>query len=219
LKPLRTRVKICGIGDVHAARAAVAGGADALGFVFHEPSSRYVQPERAREIIQQLPAFVDTVGVVVDLPPAELDNIARTSGIDYFQFHGEEPPDVCGNAGLPYLKALRMKPDTDIRAFAERYIAARGLLLDAFVQELPGGTGDKFDWSWIPESLPVPVFLAGGLDAGNVAEAIRDVRPYGVDVSSGVESAPGAKDPEMIARFLRSVAEADHHLQPSRNSS
>lgn len=192
--------------------AAVAGGADALGFVFYKPSARYVAPEAVAEIISELPAFIDTVGVVVDLEPVELDNIARRSGIDYFQFHGSEDPQTCAGAGLPFLKALRMRPGEDVRAAAERFAGARGLLLDAYVEALPGGTGSTFDWSGIPGSLPAPVFLAGGLSTGNVAEAIRIVRPYGVDVSSGVERSPGIKDPAKIRAFMRSVMEADFRL-------
>lgn len=215
---LRTRVKICGIADPEDARAAVAGGADALGFVFHKPSARYVPPERAREIISELPAFVDAVAVVVDLAPAELDNIARVSGIGYFQFHGSEEPEICEAAGLPFLKALRVGPDTDIRAEGERYGRARGLLLDAFVQDVPGGTGDTFDWSRVPADMPAPVFLAGGLTVGNVAEAVRLVRPYGVDVSSGVECSPGAKDPAKITKFLREVWDADQGIRNKRHT-
>lgn len=215
---LRTRVKICGIADPEDARAAVAGGADALGFVFHKPSARYVSPERARDIISELPAFVDAVAVVVDLAPAELDNIARVSGIGYFQFHGSEDPETCEAAGLPFLKALRVGPDTDIRAEGERYGRARGLLLDAFVQDVPGGTGDTFDWSRVPADMPGPVFLAGGLTVGNVAEAVRLVRPYGVDVSSGVECSPGAKDPAKITKFLREVWDADQGIRNKRHT-
>lgn len=200
------------------ARAAVDGGADALGFVFHRPSARYIAPERAAEIIGTLPAFVDAVGVVVDLAPAELHNIARVSGIGYFQFHGSEDPQACAAAGLPFLKALRVRPDTDILPGAERYSRARGLLLDAFVQDVVGGTGSTFDWSRIPAAMPAPVFLAGGLTVGNVADAVRSVRPYGVDVSSGVERSPGSKDPDKITKFIRSVWDADHQTRHARHN-
>ncbi|MGA8261772.1 MAG: phosphoribosylanthranilate isomerase [Arenicellales bacterium] len=215
---MRTRVKICGIKNAGDARAAVAGGADALGFVFHKPSVRYISPDRAAEIISELPAFVDTVGVVVDLEAAELDNIARASGIRYFQFHGDEDPRFCAAAGLPFLKAVRIRPDTDIAASADRYAGAKGLLLDAFAEDLAGGTGNTFDWSRIPAALPVPLFLAGGLNAGNVANAIRRVRPYGVDVSSGVEGLPGVKDPGKIIEFLRTVMEIDSELRQARRT-
>lgn len=214
----RTRVKICGIGTPDDALAAVAGGADALGFVFHAPSARYVAPERAAEIIGGLPAFVDAVGVVVDLAPAELDNIARVSGIDCFQFHGAEDPQTCEAVGLPYLKALRVKPDMDIRAWAEPYHRARGVLLDAFAESAPGGTGSAFDWSRIPDAMPAAVFLAGGLTVDNVAGAVRAVRPYGVDVSSGVERAPGEKDHDKITEFLRSVWDADYGIRHARHT-
>lgn len=203
---MRTRIKICGIVDPADAHAAVEAGADALGFVFYKPSARYIEPARAGEIIRRLPAFVDAVGVVVDLEPDDLDNIARASGIDYFQFHGSEDPRVCEGTGLPFLKALRVKADTDIRLITDRYAGARGILLDAFVRDLPGGTGNTFDWSRIPASLPVPIFLAGGLNVDNVAEAIDAVRPYGVDVSSGVERSPGKKDPDKIRKFVLEVS-------------
>jgi len=219
LDSLRTRVKICGITAAADARAAVAAGADALGFVFHKPSARYIDPHRAGDIIRSLPAFVDAVGVVVDLAPAALENVARVSGIGYFQFHGDESPASCLAAGLPFLKALRMKPDTDIRVQAGRYGGARGLLLDAFNSALPGGSGDTFDWARIPRQLTLPVFLAGGLNAANVGDAIRIARPYGVDVSSGVERAPGVKDADKIAGFFNAVADADHCLQNSRKTS
>lgn len=216
---MRTRVKICGITQDRDARAAVEAGADALGFVFHRPSARYVDPVAASEIIGSLPPFVDAVGVVVDLPAAELENLARLSGVDYFQFHGDEPPEQCREVGLPFLKALRVRPESDIRAYADRYTEARGLLLDAFVEDLPGGTGDSFDWSWIPHELPVPLFLAGGLDAGNVGAAIHSAQTYGVDVSSGVEHSPGIKDAGKIVRFLESVADADRLQHNTRITS
>ncbi|MDZ7839783.1 MAG: phosphoribosylanthranilate isomerase [Gammaproteobacteria bacterium] len=213
---LRTRVKICGITDPDDAHAAVAAGADALGFVFHKPSARYLAPEHAAGIIRRLPAFVSAVGVVVDLEPAELDNIARTSGVGYFQFHGSEDPPACEAAGLPFLKALRVKPDTDIHSDAVRFSRARGFLLDAFVEDMPGGTGSMFDWSRIPASMPAPVFLAGGLTMDNVFDAVRTVRPYGVDVSSGVERSPGEKDRELIRTFMQSVRDADNQTRQAR---
>lgn len=210
---MRTRVKICGITSADDARSAVAAGADALGFVFHRPSERWVAPERVREIRRTLPAFVATVGVVVDLDATELDNMARVSGIDYFQFHGREAPSFCESIGVPYLKALRVQADTDVAQEAGRYNAAAGLLLDAFAEDLPGGTGRVFDWSCIPATLPVPVILAGGLSTANVGAAIQAVRPYAVDVSSGVERRPGVKDPQRIIQFLRSVHAADREAR------
>lgn len=213
----RTRIKICGIVDPDDARAAVAAGADALGFVFYKPSRRYVDPVQAGEIIRRLPAFVDAVGVVVDLGADDLDNIARASGVDYFQFHGSEDPRFCDTAGRPYLKALRVGSDTDIPAAVERYAGARGILLDTFVQDLPGGTGSTFDWSRIPAALNVPLFLAGGLTVDNVTEAIRAVRPYGVDVSSGVEQAPGRKDPEKMRQFVLAVSKSDARFDRQPN--
>lgn len=209
----RTRVKICGITSAKDAQIAIRFGADALGFIFYEPSKRYIDPIRVAEIVAVLPPFVNTVAVVVDLELEELKRIIRLSGVDYIQFHGSEDPLMCRDVGLPYLKAVRVKPDTDIAAMADRYEDAKGLLLDTFVTDLPGGTGHSFDWSSIPKSMNMPLFLAGGLNSENVHDALVQVRPYGVDISSGVEKSPGIKDPNKVKRFIASVRAADEELQ------
>ncbi|MDR5867010.1 phosphoribosylanthranilate isomerase [Halomonas koreensis] len=203
----RTRVKFCGLtrpGDVD---AAVATGADALGFVLWPGSKRALDLERLAALADRVPAFVTRVGLFVD-PDPEL--VARAAAhLDLLQFHGEESPDDCAAAPRPWIKALRMRDGLDLAAAARAYGGARALLLDAYRPGVPGGTGETFDWSRIPASLAKPVILAGGLSAANVAEAIAAVRPFAVDVSGGIESAPGRKDAERMAAFLRAVRQAD----------
>ncbi|OEC52599.1 MULTISPECIES: phosphoribosylanthranilate isomerase [Pseudomonadaceae] len=202
------RVKICGITRVEDALAAVAAGADAIGLVFYAPSPRAVTAEQARVIISALPPFVTTVGLFVDMPGEELDSVLATVPLDLLQFHGDESPDVCRRHGRPYLKALRIRPGDDVPALIERYSDASGVLLDTYVPGTPGGTGEAFDWSLVPSAPSRPVVLAGGLTPGNVAEAIRRVRPYAVDVSGGVEAAKGIKDPVLIRAFIDAVRTA-----------
>ncbi|OEC40001.1 N-(5'-phosphoribosyl)anthranilate isomerase [Pseudomonas sp. 1D4] len=202
------RVKICGITRVEDALAAVAAGADAIGLVFYAPSPRAVTAEQARVIISALPPFVTTVGLFVDMPGEELDSVLATVPLDLLQFHGDESPDVCRRHGRPYLKALRIRPGDDVPALIERYSDASGVLLDTHVPGTPGGTGEAFDWSLVPSAPSRPVVLAGGLTPGNVAEAIRRVRPYAVDVSGGVEAAKGIKDPVLIRAFIDAVRTA-----------
>ncbi|WP_165675772.1 phosphoribosylanthranilate isomerase [Metapseudomonas otitidis] len=202
------RVKICGITRVEDALAAVAAGADAIGLVFYAPSPRAVTAEQAKVIISALPPFVTTVGLFVDMPGEELDSVLATVPLDLLQFHGDESPDVCRRHGRPYLKALRIRPGDDVPALIERYSDASGVLLDTYVPGTPGGTGEAFDWSLVPSAPSRPVVLAGGLTPGNVAEAIRRVRPYAVDVSGGVEAAKGIKDPVLIRAFIDAVRTA-----------
>ncbi len=202
---MRTRVKICGITRVEDAEAAVEVGADAIGLVFYPPSPRHVEVTRAAEIARCLPPFVTTVGLFVN---ADAETIAEVVGqvqIDLIQFHGNECPDYCVGHGRPWIRALRMKDDIDLGAEAARFTGARGLLLDAYRPGVPGGTGETFDWSRIPQVLAGRIVLAGGLDPDNVAQAVRQVRPFGVDVSGGVEAEPGIKDKHKIARFIEAV--------------
>jgi phosphoribosylanthranilate isomerase len=204
----RTRIKICGITRAGDARAAVALGADALGFVFWARSARALTPASAAPIIAALPPFVAAVGLFVDAGPDEV-RAALAAGCDLLQFHGEEDPDFCASFGRPWLKAVRVDAGTDLHGLARRYAGARGLLLDARVEGVPGGTGQTFDWQLVPRDLSLPVVLAGGLDAGNVAQAIRTLRPWAVDVSGGVESAKGIKDAAKIAAFIEGVRRVD----------
>lgn len=204
-----TRVKICGITRPVDALAAAQAGADAIGLVFFEKSPRHVTVEGARRILAALPPFVTSVGLFVDAPAESVRAVLAALPLDLLQFHGEEEPTYCRAFGRPYLKAVRVRPGVDLVKYAARYPDARGLLLDAFVEGVAGGTGQSFDWALIPPELPVPVVLSGGLTAANVGEAIRRVRPWAVDVSSGVEAAKGIKDAALIAAFMQGVRNAD----------
>ncbi|MEE9254868.1 MAG: phosphoribosylanthranilate isomerase [Pseudomonadales bacterium] len=202
----RVRVKICGITRVEDARTAVAAGADALGFMFYEPSPRAVDLALARAIVAELPAFVTVVGVFVDPPRAAVDAVLREVGLDVLQFHGDESPADCERFGRRYIKTVRMAPGVDVQEAARRHVHAHALLLDTYVSNQPGGVGKTFDWSLVPDELTMPVVLAGGLIPENVGDAIRQVRPCAVDVSGGVEGPrKGIKDPQKIARFIRAV--------------
>jgi phosphoribosylanthranilate isomerase len=216
----RTRVKICGITRLADALAAAGAGADAIGFVFWAGSPRFVAADAARAIAAALPPFVTTVGLFVDPAPEQVRAMLAAVRVDLLQFHGSEPPAFCRAFGRPYLKAVAVS-DGEARPrlleYASRYPDACGVLFDApSAGGLPGGTGRRFDWDLVPDALAQPVVLSGGLGAANVAEAIRRVRPWAVDVSSGVEAigpdgAPvrGVKDPARIAAFIEEVRNAD----------
>jgi phosphoribosylanthranilate isomerase len=206
---MSTAVKICGITRVEDALAAARLGARALGFVFVAASPRCITASRAQEIMRRLPPFVATVALFVDPGAAEVEQVLRDVHFDLLQFHGDESPQFCRQFKLPYVKAVRVRSDTDLLQYARLYADARALLLDAFVPGSHGGTGVAFDWSLIPRELPAPVILSGGLKPENVADAIRRVRPWAVDVSSGVESSPGVKDERKMAAFIESVRDAD----------
>src|SRR5690606_2758256 len=180
-----TRIKICGITRVEDALAACATGADALGFVFHAPSPRNIEPEAARAIVAQLPPFVTTVGLFVDREADAIERVAAQVRLDLLQFHGDETPQFCASFGRPYIKAVRMRPGIDLLEYAARFVQARGLLLDAYVSGTHGGTGSRFDWRLVPRDLATPIVLSGGLTPENVEEAVRTLRPWAVDVSSG----------------------------------
>jgi phosphoribosylanthranilate isomerase len=199
------RVKICGITRVEDALAAAAAGADAIGLVFYAKSPRAVDIEQAREILAALPPFVTTVGLFVDAERSELERILASVPLDLLQFHGDESVQQCEAFGRPYIKALRVKAGDDIAAQVARYPSAQGILLDAYVEGVPGGTGEAFDWSLIPQALSKPLILAGGLRPDNVAEAVSRVRPYAVDVSGGVEASKGVKDVEKVGAFIRAA--------------
>jgi phosphoribosylanthranilate isomerase len=203
----RTRVKICGITRVDDARAAAEAGADAIGLVFYAPSPRAVALARAQAIIAALPPFVSVVGLFVNPAREEVAAALAQLPLDLLQFHGEEPPEFCASFARPYLKALRVRPDTDILAFQRRYAGARGHLFDAWHAELYGGSGASFDWKLLGAAREggSRAILAGGLAPGNVAEACRAVRPWAVDVSTGVESAPGLKSAKLISQFITEV--------------
>lgn len=203
-----TRIKICGITREEDLLAAARLGADAIGLVFYAKSPRYVTPLRAAELLRALPPFVTSVGLFVNASPEEVRATLAVAPLDLLQFHGDEEPEYCASFGLPYLKAVRVKPEVDLVQYAARYASARGLLLDAFVEGIPGGTGLSFDWSLIPSDLSLPVVLSGGLDPANVQQAVEQVKPWAVDVSSGVEAAKGIKDAAKIAAFVQGVRNA-----------
>lgn len=203
------RVKICGITRVEDGLACARLGADAIGLVFYAPSPRHVSVEQARAIMAALPPFVTTVGLFVDAAPAEVHALLAQLPLDLLQFHGNETPEYCRGFGRPYLKAARVKPGVDLVQYASAYPDAKGLLLDAHVEGVAGGTGQAFDWNLIPARLPLPVILSGGLSAANVTEAIRRVQPAAVDVSSGVEATKGIKDADKIAAFMQGVRNAN----------
>ncbi len=202
------RSKICGITRIEDALAAVEAGADAIGLVFYGKSPRAVSIEQAAAILQALPPFVTSVGLFADMPHDGLQQLLQRLPLDLLQFHGDESPADCEGHGRPYIKALRVRPGEDVSAAMAPYAGARGILLDTFVEGVPGGTGASFDWSLVPENAAKPIILAGGLDAGNVATAIRQVRPYAVDVSGGVEAGKGIKDAGKIRAFVRAVRDA-----------
>jgi phosphoribosylanthranilate isomerase len=206
---MATAVKICGITRVEDGLAAAHAGAHAVGLVFHRASARCVDIGRARAIVERLPPFVTAVGLFVDPQPDDVARVLREVQLNLLQFHGDEAPELCARFGLPYLKACRVAGGTDLLQYAALHRSAKGLLLDAYVTDAHGGTGRSFDWSMIPRDLPLPVVLAGGLTSSNVGEAIRVVRPWAVDVSSGVEREPGVKDAAKIAAFMRGVRDAD----------
>lgn len=206
---MRTRIKICGLTREEDVDAAVAAGADAIGFVFYPPSPRYVSPERAARLAARIPPFVDVVGLFVNEAPAAVAATCAQVPISLLQFHGDEDPAYCRQFSRPWVRAARVKPGLDLVEFARSFSDARGLLLDAFVEGYGGG-GHVFDWTLIPAALPGFMVLSGGLHAANVGEAIRRVRPVAVDVSSGVEtSTKGIKDHEKIAAFVAAVRAAD----------
>ncbi len=199
---MNVRVKICGITRLEDALSAAQAGADALGFVFYAPSPRAIAADAAAQIVQQLPAFVTSTGLFVNATAQEVEDVLRHVPLDLLQFHGDESVDYCESFGRPYIKALRMQPGVDVAALANAYTGARGILLDAFVPGIPGGTGKVFDWTAIPKNLAKPLILAGGLNADNVRQAIEQVGPWAVDVSGGVEATQGIKDAGKVSTFL-----------------
>ncbi|BAO44214.1 phosphoribosylanthranilate isomerase [Thiolapillus brandeum] len=202
---MRTRVKICGITREQDALAAVRAGADALGFVFYPPSPRHVEVAQARQIIRSLPPFVTTVALFVNADRGSIAEVVQETGIDLIQFHGHECPDYCAEHGRPWIKAIRMQDGLDPDKAMADYAGAQALLLDAYRPGVPGGTGETFDWRRIPEHLAGRIILAGGLTPDNIAHAVRQVKPYAVDVSGGVEAEKGIKDADAIQRFMRGV--------------
>lgn len=208
---MKTRIKICGLTREADVDAAVAAGADAIGFVFYPPSPRYVTAQRAAELARRIPPFVDTVGLFVNAAPADVLATCAAVPLNLLQFHGDEDADYCRQFARPWLRAARVRPGLDLVEFARSFADARGLLLDAFVEGYGGG-GHVFDWTLIPPGLPGHLVLSGGLNAANVGDAIERVRPVAVDVSSGVEAGKGIKDHQKIAAFVAAVRKADESI-------
>jgi phosphoribosylanthranilate isomerase len=202
------RIKICGITREEDAIAAAHLGAHALGFVFYEKSPRRIQPAAARNIIRRLPPFVTAVGLFVNADESFVRSVLAEVPLQLLQFHGDETATECERFGMPYLRAVRMRRETNLLQYAQQFAAAQGLLLDAHVEGIPGGTGQRFDWQWIPGNLSVPIVLSGGLNPDNVAEAVRQVKPWAVDVSSGVELSKGLKDHAKMKAFFDGVRHA-----------
>jgi len=206
---VRTRIKICGITSPRDAQIAARLGADAIGLVFFAPSPRNVELPQAREIADSVPPFVARVALFVN-PDADAVRAALAGcGIDLLQFHGEEDPAFCAQFGVPYLKAVRVRKGLNLLECLSPYRAAAGWLLDAYRPDYYGGTGETFDWGVVPAGLERPLVLSGGLTAANVGDAVRRVRPWAVDVSSGVEASKGVKDATKIAAFIQGVRNAD----------
>jgi phosphoribosylanthranilate isomerase len=205
----RTRVKICGIRDVAHAHVAADAGADAIGLVFYRESPRYVTPLAAAQIAASLPPFVTAVGLFVNESEAGVKAILEAVRLDLLQFQGDEDPEFCESFGTPFVRAVPMAEGTDLLEYANRFSRAKALLLDAHVPGLRGGTGETFDWAGFPRDFPLPLILSGGLTVQNVGRAVREARPWAVDVSSGVEASRGIKDAGKIIEFIRSVRRED----------
>ena len=199
------RVKICGITSVDAARYALAAGVDAIGLVFYPDSPRYVSIEQANVIARSVGPLVTVVGLFVDARPQQVKETLAQVPLNLLQFHGDESADYCQQFSLPYLKAIRMKQGVDVDVAMTTCASASGILLDAYRKGIPGGTGESFDWQRVPHRPIQPIVLAGGLKPDNIQQAISIAKPYGVDVSGGVESAPGIKDEAKVHAFMHNV--------------
>lgn len=205
MNPLRTRVKICGVTRAEDALEAARCGADAIGLVFYPASPRYVTVQQAQQVVAALPPFISVVALFVNATQAEIEAIISQVRIDIVQFHGDETAAECERIKLPYFKAIRVKPDTNLLQYEVDFSSAKALLLDTYSESAYGGTGHVFDWDLIPKNMEKPVILAGGLTAENVGLAIEKVRPYAVDISGGVELSKGVKDAKKIAAFMQAV--------------
>jgi phosphoribosylanthranilate isomerase len=206
---MRTRVKICGITRYDDATAAINEGADALGFVFYEPSPRYISVEEAALIFNKIPPFINTVGLFVNADYDFVLNASNALNINLLQFHGDEDEAYCSSFGKPYIKAIRIQETTNLLDVSRQFHSASGLLIDAFDKDKFGGTGETFDWSLLQTACDLPIILAGGLTPDNISGAIKQTHPYAVDVSSGVEESKGVKSHPLIKQFMKEVKCAD----------
>lgn len=207
--PSRTRIKFCGITRLEDALTAINVGADALGFVFYAPSPRHIDIQQAADIMQSLPPFVTKVGLFVNAESSLVEQVLQSTSVNLLQFHGDESASDCEQYGMPYMKALRMRDDIDLQREFTHYASACAILLDSYRAGTPGGTGETFSWDRIPEKAEKPIVLAGGLRPDNVADAVKSVRPYAVDVSGGIEVSKGIKDAEKMRQFVTEVKRID----------
>jgi len=201
----RTRVKICGITTVDDGIMVANSGVDSIGLVFYEPSPRHVEIDLACSIAKALPAFVTKTALFVNPEVDYVKAVLAKVQIDLLQFHGDESSEFCEQFGMPYMKAIRMQQSTDLDEIVLQYDSACGILLDAYKHGVPGGTGEQFNWDWVPKSFNKPIILAGGLQAGNVSKAINAVQPWAVDVSGGVEASKGRKSVDKVKLFMQQV--------------
>lgn len=205
---MRTKIKICGITNLRNASEAARLGVDALGFVFFNKSPRYIEPRKAREIIDLLPSFVSRVGLFVNAPKEEVLLAINESRVNMLQFHGDEDEMFCNQFNLPYIKAISFKDGINLLEYCQLFASSSGILIDTYSQKMRGGTGKTFNWGLIPKQLPLPLIIAGGLNSKNVSLLINSINPYGVDVSGGVESDKGIKDHNMMKNFVLGVNNA-----------
>ena len=208
----RCRVKVCGITSVQDAQMVADMGVDAVGLVFYPPSSRYLSIQRAAEVLQSLPPFVSSVALFLDADADVVSETLASVPVDVLQFHGSESAEYCRSFGRPYFKAVGMKgllASGGFAAYADQYSDAQGILVDSHAPGAAGGTGEVFDWTQVPQNYSKPIILAGGLKPENIRQAIETTRVYAVDVSSGVESGPGAKDSRKLQDFMRAVRSVD----------
>ena len=205
---MRTKIKICGITNSKNALDAVDLGVDALGFVFFEESPRYIEPKKARKIINLLPLFVLRVGLFVNASKEEVLSAISDSSVNVLQFHGDEDEQFCNQFNLPYIKAISFQDGVNLLEYCKLFTSSSAILIDTYSENMRGGTGKTFNWDLLPKELPLPLIIAGGLDSGNVSSLINSINPYGVDVSGGVESDKGIKDYTMMKNFVLGVHNA-----------
>ena len=209
---MATRVKICGITSIEDAHHVAASGADAIGLVFYEKSSRYVTLEQADKISRSLPPFVTTVALFMNADETQVKETLNSVNIDLIQFHGAETPEFCRSFSKPYIKAVGIGGLDDFAEYADKYHDALGILIDSHALGKAGGTGETFDWQLLPKDYAKPIILAGGLTPDNVAEAVTETNAYALDLSSGVESAPGIKSKEKVENLMQAIRRADAAL-------
>ena len=205
---MRTKIKICGITDSKNALDAVDLGVDALGFVFFGESPRYIEPKKARKIINLLPSFVLRVGLFVNASKEEVLSAISDSSVNVLQFHGDEDEQFCNQFNLPYIKAISFQDGVNLLEYCKLFTSSSAILIDTYSENMRGGTGKTFNWDLLPKELPLPLIVAGGLNSGNVSSLINSINPYGVDVSGGVESDKGIKDYTMMKNFVLGVHNA-----------